>query len=167
MVGGLKSAHKLKETKDNAISSLCLYFFLHWIISPVKQDQNSSLLYLKVFLWLCSSSAGEGPGKCCFAMETSHSSALAAFHPTVLCFADLPGMLSFSKLFRLCFDICFSNCIIKNTACLFHILLAVNFNHLSNYFILLLCLFWKSLLKKWNAQKRLIWLISGVQKPVH
>lgn len=64
-------------------------------------------------------------------METSHSSALAAFHHTVLCFADLPGMLSFSKLFRLCFDICFSNCIIKNTACLFHILLAVNFNHLS------------------------------------
>lgn len=134
MVGRLKPTHELKETKDNSISSLCLYFFLLWIISPVKQDQNSSLLHLKVFLWLCSSGSGVGPGKCCFATETSHSSALAAFHHTVLCFADLPGMLSFSKLFWLCFDICFSNCTIKNTACLFHVLFAVNFNHLSDFF---------------------------------
>lgn len=58
--------------------------------------------------------------------DRSHSSLFPAFHPTGLCFAHLAGMI-FSKPFHLCFDICFSNHIIKNTACLFHVLLAVNF----------------------------------------
>jgi len=59
--------------------------------------------------------------------DRSHGSLFTAFHPTVLHFANLAGMIFFSKQFHLCFDICFSNCIIKNTACLFHVLLADNF----------------------------------------
>lgn len=58
--------------------------------------------------------------------DRTHSSLFTAFHPPVLRFANLAGMI-FSELFHFCFDICFSNHIIKTTACLFHLLLAVNF----------------------------------------
>lgn len=62
---GLEFASELKETKDISVCPLLLYFSLLSIISSVKQDQNSSLLYLQVLLWLCSSSTAEGHMKCC------------------------------------------------------------------------------------------------------
>lgn len=57
MVQELKFADEVEETKGISLSPLLLYFCfsLLWIIPSVKQDRNSSLLYLQVLLWLCSS----------------------------------------------------------------------------------------------------------------
>lgn len=143
MLKELKFAGEVEETKGIFLSPLLLYFCfsLLWIIPSVKRDQNSSLLSLQVLLWLCSSKHWRRSRKAGLNREgRSHSSLFTAFHPTELCLASLAGRI-LSKLIHLCFDICFSNCIIKNTVCLFHVLLAVNFITWTT--ILLLRIFWK------------------------
>lgn len=118
-------ASELKETKDISVCPLllCFYFSLLWIISSVKEDQNSSLLFLQVLLWLCSSSTAEGHVKCCLTRQKSELFIYSLSSSTAV--HCCPYWCDLCQAFHVCFDMYFSNCIIKSTACLLHGLLSV------------------------------------------